>query len=54
MPVQETATPWSAQLPDPIRGLSPTRPGALPRVPPVEVAAASRPPRSRATQPTVP
>ena len=36
-----------------ISGESPTRPGCLPCVPPVEVAAATRPCASRATAPTV-
>ena len=54
-PVQETATlSSSAQVPAPISGESPTRPRRWPIVPPVEVAAASRPSRSRATAPTVP
>src|ERR1041384_394092 len=35
-------------------GLSPMRPGSLPAMPPVEVAAARSPSRSRATAPTVP
>ena len=35
-------------------GLSPTRPSAWPVIPPVEVAAATRPPASRAAAPTVP
>jgi hypothetical protein len=54
-PVQETPpTELSAYVPHPIRALSPTRPGALPAVPPVDVAAAMVPPRSRAMAPTVP
>src|SRR5215831_1800439 len=44
----------SAYVPQPIKGESPTRPGGLPVIPPVEVAAATRPRRSRATAPTVP
>ena len=38
-PVQEAATRSSAQVPAPINGVSPTRPGRLWNVPPVEVAA---------------
>ena len=53
-PVPETATRPSAQLPAPGMGVSPTRPGILPNTPAVEVAAASRPSRSRTQQPTVP
>ena len=41
-PVQDTATRRSAQVPAPISGVSPTRPGGCPRIPPVEVAAASK------------
>src|SRR5436309_1895407 len=44
----------SAYVPQPISALSPTRPGSLPMVPPVDVAAAMVPLRSRATAPTVP
>ena len=41
-------------MPAPIMGESPTRPGALPCNPPVEVPAAMLPCRSSATTPTVP
>src|SRR6266508_3307370 len=44
----------SAYVPQPIRALSPTRPESFPMVPPVDVAAAMVPLRSRATAPTVP
>src|SRR5262249_30868837 len=44
----------SAWVPQPTSALSPTRPGALSAVPPVDVAAAMVPLRSRATAPTVP
>ena len=48
-PVQEiAAVASSAQVPQAISGESPTRPGCLPSVPPVEVAAATRPWASRA------
>ena len=53
-PVQETATPSSAQVPAAGMGVSPTRPGILPNTPAVEVAAASRPAMSSTQQPTVP
>ena len=44
-PVVETAQlRSSAYVPAPMTGESPTRPDRLPAVPPVEVAAASRPP----------
>ena len=53
-PVQEIATvASSAQVPTAISDESPTRPGCLRLVPPVEVAAATRPCASRATAPTV-
>ena len=44
----------SAKVPAPMIGVSPTRPGNLPVIPPVEVAAARSPRQSRATAPTVP
>ncbi len=44
----------SAQVPAPTIALSPTRPGSLPWMPPVEVAAANRACTSIATAPTVP
>ena len=54
-PVQEIATVRSsAQVPAAISGESPTRPGCLPSIPPVEVAAATPPRASSATAPTVP
>ena len=54
-PVQEiAAVASSAQVPAAISGESPTRPGCLPALPPVEVAAATLPRASRATAPTVP
>src|SRR5205085_2043808 len=54
-PVADTApSVLSAYVPHPMSALSPTRPGSLPWVPPVEVAAAEVPWRSRATAPTVP
>ena len=49
-----TAQRVSAQVPAPISGVSPMRPGILLSRPPVEVAAASRPCVSFATAPTVP
>ena len=52
-PVHDTATRRSAQVPAPITGESPTRPGRWPWRPPVEVAAASSPSASRHTAPTV-
>ena len=53
-PVQEIATvASSAQVPAAISGESPTRPGCLRRLPPVEVAAATPPWASSATAPTV-
>ena len=42
-PVQDTAIWSSAQVPAPMIGVSPTRPGRLLKVPPVEVAAARSP-----------
>ena len=54
-PVAETAQDrLSAKVPAPMTALSPTRPGSLNETPPVEVAAARFPCRSRATAPTVP
>ena len=54
-PVQEiAAVASSAHVPAATSGESPTRPGCLPLLPPVEVAAAMPPPASRATAPTVP
>ena len=54
-PVQEiAAVASSAHVPAAMIGESPTRPGCLPLVPPVEVAAATPPRASRATAPTVP
>ncbi len=54
-PVDEMATtPSRAYTPAPMMGLSPTRPSAWPVIPPVDVAAATRPAVSRATAPTVP
>jgi hypothetical protein len=44
----------SAQKPAPSVGVSPTRPGSLFVMPPVEVATQSVPSRSSTTQPTVP
>uniref|UniRef100_A0A182KIF1 Uncharacterized protein n=1 Tax=Anopheles christyi TaxID=43041 RepID=A0A182KIF1_9DIPT len=44
----------SAYVPDPMIGVSPTRPTRFPVTPPVEVAAAMFPPASIATAPTVP
>jgi hypothetical protein len=44
----------SAQVPAPMTGVSPTRPGDFAVMPPVDVAAARLPFRSRATAPTVP
>src|SRR6201995_3159603 len=53
-PVGETAAlALSAKQPQPISDESPTRPGALFSVPPVEVPAAILPPASSATAPTV-
>src|SRR5579863_10710160 len=51
--VEAAAVLLSAKQPQPIREESPNRPGALLSVPPVDVAAAIFPPRSRATAPTV-
>src|SRR5262245_24269204 len=54
-PVADTApSELSAYVPHPMSALSPTRPGSLACVPPVEVAAAEVPWRSSATAPTVP
>src|SRR5215813_10629876 len=54
-PVHETPpSVLSAYVPLPIRAESPTRPGSLPTMPPVDVAAAIVPWRSSATAPTVP
>ena len=54
-PVDETPqTPFWAQVPEPIIGESPTLPGILFVMPPVEVAAEILPFLSRATAPTVP
>ena len=54
-PVPEIAqVALSANVPAPISGLSPTRPGSFAVIPPVEVAAATVPSRSHATAPTVP
>src|SRR5437867_8898208 len=54
-PVHDTPpSELSAYVPQPISALSPTRPGRLPSVPPVDVAAATVPCRSRAVAPTVP
>ena len=54
-PVPEIATTLSrAYTPAPTIGESPTRPSAWPTIPPVDVAAATRPLASRATAPTVP
>ena len=54
-PVQEiAAVASSAHVPAATSGESPTRPGCLPLLPPVEVAAATPPLASRATAPTVP
>src|SRR3954470_3699276 len=53
-PVVEQPPVWlSAYNPAPISGESPTRPGSLLAVPPVDVPAARHPARSSATQPTV-
>src|SRR5215469_16240200 len=53
-PVQDTDALWlSAYQPQPISDESPTRPGSLLRVPPVDVPAAILPLASRATAPTV-
>src|SRR3954471_19396270 len=53
-PVVEQPPVWlSAYRPAPISGESPTRPGSLLAVPPVDVPVARRPARSSATQPTV-
>src|ERR1035437_8300016 len=53
-PVRERAAErLSGYQPQPMREDSPTRPGVLLRVPPVEVAAARLPWASRATAPTV-
>ena len=55
LPVADTATlSFSAQVPAPISGESPTRPNRLLVRPPVDVAAARLPARSSATAPTVP
>src|SRR5690242_8282918 len=54
-PVEETAQDrLDAYVPAPITGESPTRPGSLPCIPPVDVPAARSPRTSRATAPTVP
>src|SRR5215472_4983184 len=54
-PVPETAQDWlDAYVPAPMIGESPTRPGILACMPPVDVPAATLPWRSRATTPTVP
>ena len=47
-------TSFCAHVPEPIIGVSPTRPGILFVIPPVEVAAAIFPSLSNATAPTVP
>ena len=56
-PVQEIATVRSsAHVPAAISGESPTRPGCLPSIPPVEVAAATPPrasQRDRADRPVL-
>src|SRR5467141_2779044 len=52
-PVAETAPNGPAYRPAPTIGESPTRPGSMNAVPPVDVPAANRPRRSRATAPTV-
>jgi len=55
LPVQDAPpSVLSAYVPHPMSALSPTRPGRLPTMPPVEVAAATVPWRSSATAPTVP
>src|SRR3990170_4498688 len=53
IPVTETAPCGPEYKPAPRIGESPTRPGSMNDVPPVELAAANRPRRSRATAPTV-
>src|SRR5262249_55290652 len=54
-PVHDTPpSVLSAYVPHPMSAESPTRPGSLPDVPPVDVAAAMVPARSSATAPTVP
>ena len=54
-PVAETAqVALSANVPAPMFGESPMRPGSLPVTPPVDVPAARLPWLSSATQPTVP
>ncbi|KAG9340360.1 hypothetical protein JZ751_021473 [Albula glossodonta] len=52
-PEQVTASFPSAYIPAPTTAVSPTRPFRLPTIPPVDVAAARFPQRSRATAPTV-
>src|ERR1700728_1803595 len=53
-PVRDTAAARVSEWqPQPMRDESPTRPGVLLRVPPVDVAAARLPRASRATAPTV-
>src|SRR6266571_760972 len=53
IPVTDTAPFGPAYRPAPTIGESPTRPGSMKDVPPVELPAAKRPLRSRATAPTV-
>src|SRR5919198_1365416 len=54
-PVHDTPpSELSAYVPHPISAVSPTRPGRLPTIPPVDVAAATVPWRSSAVAPTVP
>ena len=53
-PVHDTAPgEFSAYIPDPMTGVSPTLPGSIAGIPPVDAPAAISPCVSRATAPTV-